>query len=117
MSAQDREYYNEERRAYPVYEAYRLGWAAVVELAERCRKELGEPPITYILRPRDLGFHRAHRRRREIEFTGDVSPLDVIHEVAHMVTLDHDADHAFVVAWLANMIHDTYNVPPTPTLP
>lgn len=117
MSAADRAYYQEEREAFPDLEKYQLPWHAVVELAERCRKFLGEAPITYILKPQDTGYHRANKRDRIIEFTGVTNPMDVAHEMAHMVHLDHNKDHAFVVCWLACMIRDHYLATPLTLTP
>jgi hypothetical protein len=117
VSQRDRDYYAEERAACPDLEKYTLTWHAVVELAERCRKALGEAPITYILKPQDKGYHRANQGERIIEFTGHTNPMDVAHEVAHMLFMEHDKNHAFVTLWLACMIKDHYLATPLTLTP
>ena len=96
-------YYEEEEAAYPRQAAHCLKLPYAAALAEELLAMLGLPSARYTLEPRGCN-HQACPQYRHIVFRGKATVLDVVHEVAHFATPDHDAHHAATVALLVAMI-------------
>jgi multisubunit Na+/H+ antiporter MnhG subunit len=98
MTLGDRQYYNDEARAFPSTHECRLTQAQAALVVEGLLEYLDEPRAKIILHRRETNFDRAHRPTREIEFFAPyVTLAAAIHELAHLYFMGHDADHAFLV--------------------
>ena len=98
-------YYEEEKRAFPKHHKLFLTPGQAAVLAGVLLEEIGEPPATIILSRHVRNFDRACKATRTIEFHQPrVTAAAVIHEVAHLWHMAHDALHATIVCLFAEVL-------------
>lgn len=104
-SASSESYYEAERRVHPGLARLWLPLTYGALLSEELRHAMGLKPVTYVLSRRHGDKCWFDTRKRAIHFTGpDVSALVVAHEIAHIISPDHDGLHMLAVAMLAEYV-------------